>query len=98
MSRVDRYIDHPVCANGHDLSSRHSYRRIANGARRCKRCAIAKLPARLQARYAARHTEAVRDRRNFLRRERRYRAQAQRLAVATSVRITTEQAKERNAA
>ena len=82
-----------LCPRGHDLSSRYSYRRTADGRRLCKRCAIDKPPTRLQARDAG----PARDRRNALRRENRERMKMQQLACAESIRITTNQAQERAA-
>lgn len=84
-----------LCPRGHDLSRLYSYRRTADGRRLCKRCAIDKLPARLQARHAG----PARDRRNARRRESRDRMRMQLLGCAESIRITNLQAEqERNAA
>lgn len=85
MKTVDRYTDHPVCAKGlHDLSSVRSYKRTRVG-RVCRECAEPGRAQRLQRRRAQRGTYEER-------------ITMQLLGCAESIRITTEQAKARNAA
>jgi len=102
MSRVDRYVDHPVCANGHDLSSLRSYTRTGQG-RRCKRCAEQRAQARKDVRrLALRPRTSEHEQRLRRRREKRRadidRMRMQMLGCVESIRITTEQAKARKAA
>ena len=79
-----------VCkARGHDLSSRFSYRRTANGARWCIACELLRRPARPKR---PRQTRKARTRINGKRRDSRYRMWAQMSAVAASVRIQKQQA------
>jgi len=80
-----------ACAKGHDLSSRFSFRRGSTGARYCLRCESDRTLGQVAR---GRRTRAEQTRRNARKRQRLYRAEAQVSAIATSVRITTEQARQ----
>lgn len=75
-----------TCPRGHDLANRFSYRRLSNGVRWCLACAAIKYPRSRRA--TRRLTRAAQDRKNS-RQDRRYRAHAQAIAVAASIRATT---------
>ena len=89
--RRSSWLAGPVCAKGHDLSSRLSFRRGSTGARYCLRCELDR-PVAMVGR--GRRTRAEQNRRNALKRARLYRAAAQASAIAASTRITQEQARE----
>src|SRR5882672_9485644 len=79
------------CTKGHSLASRFSFRRGSTGARYCLRCESDRALGQVAR---GRRTRAEQNRRNALKRARLYRAESQASAIAASVRITTEQARQ----